>query len=71
MSHFARIDENNIVVEVIVAEEDFINSLPNPADWIQTSYNGNFRGVFAGIGYTYDEGSDTFVPPPYVKPEGE
>lgn len=34
------------------------------ARWVQTSYNGNFRGVYAGIGYTYDEANDVFVPPP-------
>jgi hypothetical protein len=39
MSHFAQIDENNIVVQVIVAEQDFINTLDNPESWIQTSYN--------------------------------
>jgi hypothetical protein len=32
--------------------------------WVQTSYNGNFRGVYAGIGYTYDEANDVFVTPP-------
>lgn len=39
MSHFAQIDENNIVVQVIVAEQDFIDTLDNPESWIQTSYN--------------------------------
>ena len=41
MSHFAQIDENNIVTNVIVAEQDFINSgaVGDPAKWIQTSYN--------------------------------
>jgi hypothetical protein len=41
MSHFAQVDENNIVVRVIVAEQDFINSgaVGDPASWIQTSYN--------------------------------
>jgi hypothetical protein len=38
MSHFAKV-ENGIVTEVIVAEQDFINVLPNPELWIQTSYN--------------------------------
>lgn len=32
--------------------------------WIQTSYNNNFRGCYAGIGYTYDEVKDLFIPPP-------
>lgn len=78
MSHFAQIDENNVVVQVIVAEQDFINSgaVGDPARWIQTSYNtfgGEHRngGVplrknYAGIGYTYDVGRDAFIPPkPY------
>ncbi len=31
--------------------------------WVQTSYNGNFRGTFAGLGYRYDPEGDTFIPP--------
>jgi len=43
---------------------DFINKLYNTRDvWKQTSYNGNFRKNFAGIGYTYDETRDAFIPP--------
>ena len=49
MSHFARINENNVVVEVIVAEQDFINSgaVGDPTKWIQTSYNAR-DGVHYG-----------------------
>jgi len=68
MSHFAKIDSNNIVQEVIVAEQDFINSgaVGDSFLWIQTSYNKNFRKNFAGIGYTYDKTRDAFIPPqPY------
>ena len=68
MSHFAKIDSNNIVTEVIVAEQDFINSgvVGDSFLWIQTSYNNNFRKNFAGIGYTYDKTRDAFIPPqPY------
>ena len=68
MSHFAKIDNNNIVTEVIVAEQDFINSgvVGDSFLWIQTSYNNNFRKNFAGIGYTYDKTRDAFIPPqPY------
>jgi hypothetical protein len=68
MSHFAQIDENNIVLQVIVAEQDFINSgaVGDPSKWIQTSYNNNFRKQFAGIGYTYNAEADVFVAPqPY------
>lgn len=67
MTHFARLD-NNIVVEVIVAEQDFIDSgvVGDPSIWVQTSYNGRIRKRFAGIGYTYDSELDAFIPPkPY------
>ena len=68
MSHFAKIDSNNIVTDVIVAEQDFINSgaVGDSFLWIQTSYNGNFRKNYAGIGFTYDKERDAFIPPqPY------
>ena len=67
MSHFAKL-ENNIVTQVIVAEQDFINSghVGDSFLWVQTSYNGNFRKNYAGIGYTYDKVRDAFIPPkPY------
>lgn len=75
MSHFAEIDGNGIVLRVIVAEQDFIDSgaVGNPANWIQTSYN-TYEGVnkeggtalrknYAGIGYIYDKVRDAFIPP--------
>lgn len=78
MAHFAKLDENNIVEQVIVAEQDVINSglFGDPSRFVQTSYNtfaGEHRlgGVplrknFAGIGYTYDESRDAFIAPqPY------
>ena len=76
MSHFAQIDGNNIVVQVIVAEQDFINTLSDSQDWIQTSYNTQggihlldgtpLRKNFAGKGYSYDATLDAFIPPqPY------
>ena len=77
MSHFAKV-ENGIVTQVIVAEQDFINTglVGSPADWVQTSYN-TFAGQhpegrpmrknYAGIGYTYDAQRDAFIPPkPYA-----
>ena len=77
MAHFARI-ENNIVQEVIVAEQDFINLgvVGDPTTWIQTSYNTHggvhtqggtpLRKNFAGEGFTYDSVRDAFIPPkPY------
>jgi hypothetical protein len=65
MSHFAKINGSNIVTEVIVAEQDFINSgaVGDSFLWVQTSYNGNFRKNFAGIGYTYDKTKDAFIAP--------
>ena len=75
MSHFAFIDKNYIVTQVIVAEQDFINSgaVGDPSRWIQTSYNtfaGEHRNGgeplrknYAGIGYTYDSQRDAFIPP--------
>jgi len=78
MSHFAQIDENNIVTNVIVAEQDFIDSgaVGDPSKWIQTSYNTQggvhtlggtpLRKNYAGIGYAYDAIRDAFIPPsPY------
>ena len=68
MSHFAKLN-NNIVTEVIVAEQDFINSgaVGDSFLWVQTSYNGNFRKNFAGVGDTYDKSKDAFIPPkPYA-----
>lgn len=79
MSHFAEIDENNIVIRVIVAEEDFINSgaVGDPSRWIQTSYNTHsgvhvlngtpLRKNFAGVGYKYDSTRDAFIPPQRFK----
>mgnify|MGYP003644083250 FL=1 len=65
MAHFAKINNNNIVTEVIVSEKDFIN-LGKVGDeflWIQTSYNGNFRKQFAKVGGTYDKTKDKFISP--------
>jgi hypothetical protein len=69
MSHYAKI-ENNQVVEVIVAEQDFVDT--QPGQWVQTSYRTHsnqhpegrpLRGNYAGIGYTYDPEADVFIPP--------
>ena len=68
MSHFAKIDKDNIVTQVIVSEQDFINSgvVGDSFLWIQTSYNNSFRKQFAGIGFTYDPDNDVFISPqPY------
>lgn len=82
MAHFAQLDDNNIVTQVIVINNDvcgepmlafpeteavgrvFIaNTLKLDGVWKQTSYNGSFRGAYAGIGYTYDAVNDVFVAP--------
>jgi hypothetical protein len=68
MSHFAEINSDNIVQRVIVAEQDFINSglVGDSFNWVQTSYNSNFRKNYAGSGYTYDKTRDAFIAPqPY------
>ena len=73
MAHFAKLGVGNIVEQVIVvsndiatteqAGSDFINKLYNTRDvWKQTSYNGNIRKNFAGIGYSYDQTRDAFIP---------
>jgi hypothetical protein len=73
MAHYAFLDENNIVTEVIVGidETELIEGL-NPETWYgnfrgqvckRTSYNGNIRKNYAGIGYTYDEARDAFIAP--------
>jgi hypothetical protein len=68
MSHWAEIDENNIVLRVLVGNnnepdegEIFMNSLGG--NWIKTSYNGNIRKNFAGVGYTYNSEIDAFISP--------
>ena len=69
MTHFVKIDSTNTVTEGIVAEQDFINSglVGDSFLWVQTSYNGNFRKQYAGIGYTYDKANDVFISPkPYA-----
>lgn len=80
MAHFAEI-KGDIVTQVIVVGNDdcgggnfpesepvgqaFIASLGLQGEWKQTSYNGNFRGCYAGIGYRYDSSLDEFVAPVY------
>jgi hypothetical protein len=71
MAHYAFLNEDNIVTEVIVGKDETDTS----QDWeqfygefrnqvcIRTSYNGNIRKNYAGIGYTYDNQRDAFIPP--------
>jgi hypothetical protein len=74
MAHYAFIDSNNIVTQVIVGrnEDEIVDGI---SDWeahygellggrcVRTSYNNNIRKQYAGIGYTYDEAADVFVAP--------
>jgi hypothetical protein len=77
MAHFAKLDENNIVLEVNVVNNDALNASNEEAsgiafltewsggysNWKQTSYNGNIRKNYAGIGFTYDVGRNAFIAP--------
>lgn len=82
MAHFAKLDENNVVLEVHSVHNDellmdgveveakgieFLTTWSGGyTNWKQTSYNGNFRKNYAGIGYNYDVQRDAFIPPqPY------
>jgi hypothetical protein len=81
MAHFAKLDENNTVLEVLVVNNDtldplneetsgvaFLTELLGYSNWKQTSYNSTIRKNFAGIGMTYDPIRDAFIAP---KPEGD
>lgn len=77
MAHFAQLDENNVVLQVIVVHNNelMINGVESEAkgitfcqtlfggNWVQTSYNGTMRKNYAGIGYTYDKSRDAFIAP--------
>ena len=79
MAHFAKIENGTVTQVIVVSNDDcaggeypeacpagnaFINSLAGlEGVWKQTSYNGNFRGKYAGIGDTFDETLDEFVSP--------
>jgi hypothetical protein len=81
MAHFVELDANNVVLRgIVVANADTASADGTEKEyigqafcerllggtWKQTSYNGNFRKNYAGIGYTYDSQRDAFIPPkPY------
>jgi len=86
MAHFAQI-KNDVVAEIIVINNDEVDNLPFPESepvgqefiascglqglFLQTSYNGNFRGCYAGLGYTFNPllgEYGEFVPPPIIEP---
>jgi hypothetical protein len=74
MAHYAFLDDNNIVTQVIVGRDEW-EVVDGISDWeayygerhgqrcLRTSYNGNIRKNYAGIGFTYDEALDAFIPP--------
>lgn len=79
MAHFAKIENNKVKQVLVIGDADcgggtfpasesvgqtFIASLNLSGEWKQTSYNGNFRGRYAGLGFTYDADLDGFVAPP-------
>lgn len=78
MAHFAKLDSNNIVTQVVTVNNDVLieNGVENEQKgidflvklfgneiWKQTSYNGSIRKNYAGVGYTYDSNRDAFIPP--------
>ncbi len=87
MAHFAQIDEYQIVRNVIVIDNSdcaggdypdsepigqaFIAAIGIDGEWLQTSYNNNFRGTYAGQGMTYDPTLDEFVSPQPEEPLSE
>jgi hypothetical protein len=87
MAHFAEVDGNNVVRNVIVVDNSdcaggdypdsepigqaFIEAIGLDGDWLQTSYNGNFRGTYAGQGMTYDPVLDEFISPQPEEPLSE
>jgi hypothetical protein len=83
MAHFAHVQNNEVGQVIVVSNDDcdnlefpasepigqaFIASLGITGEWLQTSYNGNFRGVYAGIGFKFDaslgEYGEFIAPPP-------
>lgn len=82
MAHFAKLDGNNVVIDINVVHNNelLVDGVESEAkgieflvawsggytNWKQTSYNGNFRKNYAGVGYTYDQQRDAFIAPkPY------
>ena len=78
MAHFAKIENDTVEQVIVVANSDcgggvfpasepvgqaFLASLGLEGEWKQTSYNANFRGVYASAGWSYDADADVFVAP--------
>jgi len=86
MAHFAKVENNTVTSVIVVSNDDcgggefpasepvgqeFLASLGLEGEWKQTSYNANFRGVYASIGFTYDAVNDVFVAPQAPEVEAE
>jgi len=85
MAHFARIDQQGVVIEVQRIDDVVLGDLPFPdsepvgqafqaslgleGTWRQCSYSASFRAHYPGPGYTYDPDLDVFVPPAQPEPE--
>ena len=77
MAHFAKIEDNLVTQVIVVDNSDILDESNNESEalgikicqdllggtWVQTSYNGNIRKNYAGIGYTYDSSRDAFIDP--------
>lgn len=77
MAHFAQLNQENVVIQVIVIGNDelLVDGIESEAkgvefcqnllggNWIQTSYNGTIRKNYAGVGYVYDANRNAFIPP--------
>jgi hypothetical protein len=78
MAHFARINDGTVSEVIVISNDDAPDPYPESeplgqtyiadvlklaGEWRQTSYHSNFRGHYAGIGYTYDPDRDAFIPP--------
>jgi len=79
MASFAELDASNVVIRVLVVANEVTHATPDGTEdetlgktflfdllggtWVQTSYNGNQRKRYAGIGYAFDAERDEFVPP--------
>ena len=83
MAHFAKMNGNTVQQVIVVSNDDvdnlefpesepvgqaFLASMGLEGHWLETSYNANFRGVYAGINFTYDSVLDIFVAPPQLNP---
>lgn len=83
VAHFAKVENGKVQQVIVVANSDcsnlpfpesepvgqaFIESLGIGGEWLETSYNNNFRGTYAGIGYSYDAELDEFVAPAPIEP---